>query len=510
MCYGDVVRSAPSRLITVSFSGVRFISEAIPIAFPPSVFYSFSFLSVVLPISLSLSLSSHSQPREMKASDEAFGTASAFLGQDVVGNADKLQARRALDAFSIPQSDEGLCILAANGDWASVVALADKLEDEAAAKSHSAASAAESMRVPSQTAALIARLPYVLVQVTAFFKMQRVGAAKKLLDTLGDLEGEDYLYRDTKENFAPFSLRFLAALMPFYLGAPMESQHKLYRILDECVRKRTSSVRPESFLWLHREGRVRRALAYLHYVVGQYDVSIQHFHRLIAATDETNGVSSAEVVSLGTPLRSWQRVQRVFLLQQLACLCLHCGALALSQGVFKQIEEMSDAASCVGGEAEAIAHVKRMNEAFLLAFYGRFDEAAAEFREIAASTKRSTKASADQRRTGGNGDQRDTTLFEETISQIQANAEVSEAACRPYCREAGCDPHTAIASLITAAEAQLKDNPKLLASSDAFVAALVRLYTLAGDRKPKLEQLASVLEVFRCDAASLPHLEKLV
>lgn len=467
----------------------------------------------------------------MKPSDAAIEATSAFLGQDVSAHLEQLGARKALDAFTVPQNDEGLQILAANGDWASVVALADKLEDEAASKSHSfclkrdklseepdgkvvGVAAASELRIPSKTAAVIARLPYVLVQVTAYFKMQRVGAAKKLLDTLGDLEGEGFLYPGTKENFAPFSLRFLAALMPVFLGVPMDAQRRLYGLLDECVRKRVLSKSTEAALWLHREGRVRRALIFIHYTLGQYAVCIQHFNKLIAATDETNERLSAGKGHGSSLVTGSQRVQRVLVLQQLACLCLHCGALLLSQRAFQQIEEISEEAAGTSREACVMSHIKRMNEAFLLAFYGRFGEAAARFREISASVNSDVKSGANTSESVANEqDDRDAlsqkTLFDVVLTQVLANAQTCEAACMPYCQE-GSDPHTAIADLITRTESHLKENPQMLASSDAFIAGLVRLYTLAGDRKPKMDLLASVLEVFRCDAASLPNLEKLV
>ncbi|CAD2221251.1 hypothetical protein AGDE_09818 [Angomonas deanei] len=126
-------------------------------------------------------------------------------------------SRKSIDCTSVPQTDDGLRTLAANGNWSGVLALAEKLEQE---KAHQNG---------------LEHLPYVLVRITVYFKTQQIPFAISLVELLGDVENSAH-YRDptTGENLVPFSLRYICGAIPHYAGETRKAIANLERLLSIC------------------------------------------------------------------------------------------------------------------------------------------------------------------------------------------------------------------------------------------------------------------------------------
>ncbi|CCW70699.1 unnamed protein product [Phytomonas sp. Hart1] len=458
-------------------------------------------------------------------------TACKFLGYDFRGDPRRWQARKCITEADVPHTDDGLRVLAANGNWSEVVSLAMKLEETAVENRHHCVlhnKEGNLVQSAEPMLELVARLPYILVQVISYFKMQRVEEAKKLLDTLGDIEGDVFLDPITRENLAPFSLRFLSSLIPFYMSNPMETLKRLYKLLDEHDKYALNSFSLPSKSFgkkcEQRVKRIQRALIYVYYSTGKFELAIKTFQKMI---------NLDEMVSrMIEDTKCWsqsKRIRYVLLLQQFACLCLHCGNAVMSGEAFDMIVMISrenssssffsDNPSKIineevdGSSAEATLykHIINMNEGFKLIISGKFGEAAECFRFLALQVSsdindRSIQTSDSNTRDSLVVD----TLSGVVLQQLKSNAQTSHCTSLLYGSHEDKDDETFLTQIKDTLEHYLREDPSTIMQSDAFLGDLVRVYALCGERKEKLEHLAGILEVFRCDAASLPNMEKMV
>lgn len=428
---------------------------------------------------------------------------------------------------------------------------------------------------------LSAEMPYTLVQVTAYMKMRQYAAAKRVIDSLGDLSDTSYVHPTTHESIVPFSLRFLAAVLPSYMDFPMESIGALYALLDECERAEkllhdasdVCRLHQEKLTWNSRISRVRRALIYLHFSRGQYELAMTLFGKLIAMyecadrdTREPTHTLATQNDLASSPLMRFCSVLR---LQQFACIALQSSHFALARGLFQRIDTVARTTlhtlrRSKGSDGyTAWMHVQQLNEAFMLAFLGRFDQAARRLRDLCA-TPLASDASGANRNTAppstlalsslptashelepcvaGNRDSgmmcRRSTITDGHMNEgnenvvtsdaghneiesdaaymalfsryLRACAQTSHLACLPYTTMYGAAPTRVMSDMETIMEQYLKDNPHFLLSSEAFLGNCVRLYTLAGERQEKLARLSAFMDVFSCDASSCPALDKIM
>ncbi|KAG5476475.1 hypothetical protein LSCM1_04182 [Leishmania martiniquensis] len=516
------------------------------------------------------------------ASKEAVESAKEFCGP-VLYAASAKHARIAL--ADVSPSADGLRLLASNGNWSEVLALAERLETEAAAKAcrhprkyvgvpRSASPADSTLRVSPEcteeglsttqsplvagvtaatssvsrlsadAAARSARLPYVLVQVTANLKMRRIAAAKKVIEALGDIEGEGFRDPVTCESFAPFSLRLVAAFLPLYLGAPMEAQKKLYALLEDCLRherqcdtasnddtpipalggdgavKESAASVALQRTWTQRVLRVQRALLHVHIHLNQQSLA----HSLVEQVLRSEEIWHHKFHDLSDGL---YQLRHALALQQAFCFALHVGDAAHAQATHAAIQKIAaverSESSTEGASSNGLSNsslcklVVLTCDAFTAVFKGEYRKALRLFHDvIEASThmKELLRTSADGSDTdvslsrASDGFISESALRRWVLQDICANAQVSYATCQAYCSDA--DPATLMSSLCTTLEGYAKAEPQVLCNSDAFVESLVRFYTLSGDREASLNRLADLLEVFRCERRSLPSLEALV
>ncbi|EPY35956.1 hypothetical protein STCU_00827 [Strigomonas culicis] len=407
--------------------------------------------------------------------EHAVKSVTPFLGCPV---ADYPFSREPMDTSSVPQDDEGLRLLAANGEWTAVLSLADKLEDQ----------------VASCNASEVAHLPYVLVRITAYFKLQRIGDAASLVRLLGDVEGgKAYVDAATKENMAPFSLRYIVALMPYYLNESSKAIGNMCALLHKCDTGRTAATTPsQQHVWTSRWRRVLRAMIALYFAEGQLDTCIRLFDRLIHSYDVD--VASQEAGA------ATARVVQVMYLQQYACFCLQCGRAALAKDLFRQLEAQT--APAAGGRPSLLhtAHVE-MDRAFVHIFDGEFPAAAALLERQAVYLKEAVRAAPD-------GDSAEALV----LQRLWTQAQMAHLTALPYTAEAGGahDPLTMMDTIIGTMERYVRENAAALLQLDSFVEEAVRLYTLAGDPEPHMARLANLLEVFRCERSCIPKLEEMV
>ncbi|CCW65119.1 unnamed protein product [Phytomonas sp. EM1] len=466
-------------------------------------------------------------------SEKAAESACKFLGYDFRGDPGQWQCRKRITQADVPRTDDGLRILAANGSWSEVISLATKLEETAVKNARFCVMQSNEgalVQPATHTAELVARLPYILAQMSSYFKMQRVEKAKELLDALGDIEGDAFLDPITRENLAPFSLRFLSSLIPFYMSNPMETLKRLYKLLDEH-----ENYGPDSFSSLSRNvrrkyeqrvKRIQRALIHVYYSTGKFELAIRTFQKMIEwEEDVENMIAKTKCWSQS------KRIRNVLQLQQFACLCLHCGDTVISGKAFNIIAMISsgspsssfpsnnsgrinneDANDESISEASLYSHIINMNEGFKLIVSGKFSEAAVCFRSIAHRLSSNIKGCSHQASLDPNVGNRlmIDVLSDTVLQQLKSNAQTSHCTSLLYCSHEDKASEAFMTEIRDTLEHYLREDPSLLTQSDAFLSDLVRVYALCGERKEKLEQLAGLLEVFRCDAASLPNLEKMV
>ncbi|GET89537.1 hypothetical protein, conserved [Leishmania tarentolae] len=515
------------------------------------------------------------------ASEKAVESVRGFCGPAMYADS-AVHARVTL--ADVPRSADGLRLLASNGNWSEVLTLAEQLETEIEAKAQRhplkyasvpwVTSSSEStprvspenpkgapmtthsppemdvtaadnsiLRLSTDAAVLSARLPYVLVQVTANLKMRRVVAAKKVVDALGDIEGEGFRHPVTRESFAPFSLRLVAAFLPLYVGAPMEAQKKLYALLEECLQRErqcgasNSDARIPAVVdadavkqpatsvalqrtWSRQVLRVQRALLHVHIHMNQPSLA----HSLVEQVLRSEEIWRHKFHDLSDELH---QLRHSLHLQQLLCLALHIGDASRAQAMRAAIQKIAAPTAAESStEAASSNAVSNSNlcklvvlscDAFIAVFNGEYKRAVQLFREVmdaAAQMKQALRAAADGPGTdvhsspGSDGFVSEDTLRRWVLQDICANAQVSHTTCQAYCSDS--DPTRLMSSLCTTLEDYAKAEPQVLCNSDAFVESLVRFYTLSGDRTANLNRLADLLEVFRCDRMSLPSLEALV
>ncbi|AIN99282.1 hypothetical protein LPMP_261700 [Leishmania panamensis] len=515
------------------------------------------------------------------ASEKAVESAKMFCGPALYA-ASATHARVTLANVS-PNAD-GLRLLASNGNWSEVLALAERLETEVAAKArrhplkyatvprstsppesmflmsskHSeeelsttqlppvtdvTAAAISSLGLSTDAAARSARLPYVLVQVTANLKMRRIAAAKKVIDALGDIEGEGFRHPVTRESFAPFSLRLVAAFLPLYVGAPMEAQKKLYALLEECLRHErqcsanSTVTRIPAVLgddvanqsaasvalqrtWTQRVLRVQRVLLHVHIHLNQQSLA----HRLVEQVLCSEEIWHHKFHDLSDEL---YQLRHTLQLQQVFCLALHVGDASHAQVThvaMQRIAAVNGSGTSTGtSPSDAVSNTNLCKlvllscDAFSAVFKGEYKKAVILFHDVidaASHMKQALSTAADgSGRDGRSSPNSDGYISENelrcwVLQDICANAQVSYTTCQAYCSDT--DPATLMSTLCTTLEGYAKAEPHVLCNSDAFVESLVRFYTLSGDRKANLNRLEDLLEVFRCDRRSLPSLEALV
>lgn len=517
------------------------------------------------------------------ASPNAVETAKAFCGPQMYA----VSAAHARVTLAHVSADaDGLRLLAANGNWSEVLALAERLETEVAAKARrhpskfatvpwstsppnpslrvsperadeadrmtpsaspvvspspvvsagmsTTPSAAATTRLSTDAAVQSARLPYVLVQVTAHLKMRRIAAAKKVIDGLGDIEGEGFRHPITRESFAPFSLRLVAAFVPLYLGAPMEAQKKLYALLEECLAHERRCGAPSSLpsplarspsacdadaagaaasaatvalqrRWTQRVQRVQRALLHVHVHMNQQSLA----HNMVGQVLRSERLWQDAVHDLSDDL---YELRHALQLQQLFFLALHVGDAQRALSVYGSLRTVAGRAA-VPAAALSNADLCRLIlltcDAFLCVFKGEYSTAVQLLREVVDTvTAMKVSSAAAHPQASADGAVSEAALRRWVLQDVGVNAQVSLATCLPYCNDA--DPASLMTGLCGTLEGYAKAEPHVLCNSDAFVESLVRFYTLAGDRKPNLERLSDLLEVFRCDRGSLPSLEALV
>ncbi|KPI88625.1 hypothetical protein ABL78_2293 [Leptomonas seymouri] len=521
------------------------------------------------------------------ASDGAVNTAREFFGSALY-ESNAAHARASLG--DVPATDEGLRMLAANGNWSEVLALARKLDAQVAAKAqwhptryatvslttpacvtdsictatekgteagqaaHSSSTAASSScssaspgdlgavapPLPTDAAVWNARLPYLLVQVTANLKMRRIVDARRIIDGLGDVEGEGFRHPVTGESFAPFSLRLIAALLPLYSGVPMVAQKKLYALLEECLlreRQCGEALREEHAsgssadnamnagavkrlwcMWTQRVFRVQRTLLHVHVHTSQQSLArcvIEQALRIDDMWHKTFHLLSDDLYQLRHALH----------LQQVVCLALHIGDAQRAGEVHQAIRQMlidleapsTPAPEAVLTNCALLALIVMSCDAFSAVFRGDFCEAVKLFRDVVARCGEAKKALMPEGLTGGSDEDltsaADGTISERTLrwwvlQGICAHAQVSQVTCMAYCSDT--EPERSMQDMCKTMEDYAKAEPQVLCNSDPFVESIVRLYALAGERRTNLERFSDLLEVFRCDRSSLPSLEALV
>lgn len=487
------------------------------------------------------------------ASESAVRTAREFCG-GALYDSNAVHARTSL--ADVPASDEGLKMLAANGNWSEVLALAEKLDARVTAKAcrrpsrystvsattpACLASSATTPASPLSTDAAVrnARLPYVLVQVTANLKLRRIVAARKVINELGDLEGEGFRHPVTRESFAPFSLRLIAASLPLYVGVPMEAQKKLYALLEECLRceRKCSEALHEAQVpgsstanmlsaeavrrlwcrWTQRVFRVQRALLHVHVHLNQQSLA----HRIAEQVLGNEDVWHHTFHVLSDDLH---QLRHVLHLQQVLCLALHVGDAQRAREVHRAIRQI--AAELKAAEPTTAAPLSNSAfamlitvscDAFLAVFQGDYKEAVRLFCDVVdRCTEAKQLLKADNVSSDGDenliaaadGTISELALRHWTLQELCANAQVSQATCMAYRSDA--EPTKAMSSMCTTMEDYAKAEPHVLCNFDPFVESMVRFYTLAGERRANLERFSDLLEVFRCDRSSLPSLEALV
>ncbi|KEG11036.1 hypothetical protein DQ04_03041070 [Trypanosoma grayi] len=434
-------------------------------------------------------------------SPSSLKTAQAFLG-----NIPTEWVRRECTLDGVPHNEDGLRCLAANANWNGVAMLAEEL----------------SAKISGDTLTdVAARLRFYLVQVTAYFSMQRYAAAKKLVDALGDLGSDRFLDPATQESVVPFSLRFISALLPSYCGAVMDTQRRLYNLLEECqqhVGTTTGSTKAETTaktaasMWKARLKRVQRALIVSHYESEQYSEALRLCETTIAAEHYDDEENEDYVV-----------MRQMLHLQQLATLCLRCGNVFLAEDAFQAIEGLSTA-----DESADVQQFHRflaaLNRALWLTFNDRIEEGASLFRDVARGTQDLCRGPANVAQTAPNmptvSAPRKTVTAEEKAQsalcraasrQLWVSAATSHLVCMLYETTQSKGPKAVMGGVIETLEEYLRHDPIGLLHSDAFLGNSVRLYTLEGDtRQKKVEMLSDLLEVFRCDRDSAPQLGKMV
>jgi hypothetical protein len=380
--------------------------------------------------------------------------------------------RPRLTSMDVPQDDSGIRQLATTGAWLAAQQLAERLEAKALD--------------PATKAPTDLSLRYTLVRVTAFLKMNQPDAAKRALDALGPdilraavaAAGESAKKAPT----APFSLVFLHALVPGFLGQPAVSQGRLYDLLAVCEGWQSHGVL-DRLLWKSRSKRVRRALVGSHLEANELEVAISILSDLAECeTDE---------------------VAHLWNLQQLGCLCLRSGNVFLALEVFKTIENTAVDDEPGTPQGYDVGEFKKLiasvNKGLLMAFRGEYAEAQQLFRSVASDGYQPTATSP--------GDPPPLVALLKSCCVASA-----EGTCAAYlAAPKGSDEATArsIQQVVSQLEVVIAKSPKALVGMDAALVTLSRLYQLEGEHgAAKTATLANLVEMFRCGREALPKFLK--
>ncbi|KAG8344127.1 hypothetical protein ERJ75_000252700 [Trypanosoma vivax] len=400
----------------------------------------------------------------------------------------------------VAANESGLRALAADGDWSGVGRLAERLI---------------AGLTDDSPANLATKLRYTLVQVTAFIHLRRYSAAKEVVDALGDLKGDCYVDPMNGESLVPFSIFFIRALLPSYLGAEAVSQQCLYALLEECRERAKAAL---TSVWSARVDRVLRALVVSHYRCEQYGRAIRMLGELVASAWGNEAGKFSEFTAL----------RHLLCLQQFATLCLQSGNILLARNALRAVESFK-VSGCSVSVQKFHEYLIALNKGIWLAFNDHSEDATHVFGEVArgarehfyqlnstpgvaANTVTDPQTFPDAPECGGGRDaQMCGRLCRLALMQLHVDAATSHVTCMPYRVSEGKMGNVAVGSVIELAETYLRQEPVALLSSDTFLANSVRLYTLESvAQQEKLCTLADLLEVFRCDRQSAPNVDEIV
>jgi len=293
--------------------------------------------------------------------------------------------RKVLGIADVPASTDGLRALAASGNWSAVQNLSAKL--------------AHQSRDP-QTGRRETE-PYLqlaLVQVTALVQKEQYAEALECIERVGDMDGA--AYNDTRgRSLVPFSLRFLHAAVPQYVGKADTAAQRLTSLLARvekeqaalaqlpsdqpgvdaddvtrlCVDGGAPATRAMTVIELqqrseHRRRRITRAMAVLALERGDVELGLYYLRQL---------ADSATTV-----------VDTVFLLQQVGCAALRSGDFNAAQSAFDAVKQelasLQDDECATEDEEEVVEAAVTINTALVDTFCGRFNEAVKRLHELAA------------------------------------------------------------------------------------------------------------------------------
>lgn len=326
-----------------------------------------------------------------------------------------------------------LRLLAANGQWSSVVRLSRQLLRRIASEDHhgnrqqqqellaeprlssvedgtlrqqeqpSSASFShreqhhEDPEMPREQRGWMRRFPLITAEIQALWMMGQYAQVKEICRAVGDVEERGssrrhstsssnvgggagvagagrFIHPRTHKNIVPFSFRFLAAIIPYYVDQdaetaegnlsrlllaiegelPAEEQHHRWRrhgslsqevdgVGSESIAARSSDRNDDDDAGLllpvyrvarQRRLRVLRALAFLRYQLRRVTSTIETFGLMLEVEQryeamlpkllKTRGMTPAAAVALAAEQHQ-RRVDHLFLLQRLLCLCVQVG-----------------------------------------------------------------------------------------------------------------------------------------------------------------------------------------
>jgi len=189
-----------------------------------------------------------------------------FLGQPVTITR--------LTEHKVPKSEEGLRMLAADGSWRAVAALAEHLLGE------------------SHPIDELLRIRWY--RIVALLKARDVQQAEREFALLGDLYGPSWTYERypgmfpmRKGSMVPFAMLLLQALLPSYGGDNNTSLTRLYELLSRTETQLRETSDPKSVRLLNIE-RQKTILALINIfgAVGDLPVAIAHLEKLLNEVDE--------------------------------------------------------------------------------------------------------------------------------------------------------------------------------------------------------------------------------
>jgi hypothetical protein len=296
--------------------------------------------------------------------------------------------RRALALGEVAESNDGLKALAAGGNWAAVQNLSAKLAQRQIDRS-------------TGKRDIEPYLQYALVQLTALCKTEQYAAANEVLDRLGDLDGAAYVDAAGR-CLVPFSLRYLHAALPNYVGKADIGYQRLLILLERVTKERTAlqshvgtndllDASPRSL-----SGEMSRSIidsgtaATLAMSSAELERRVNHRWRRVVRGLAVNAIERGDH-ALGLDFirrladTATTAIESMFLLQQVGCAALRCGDFAAALIAFKAgSAELADDEDKTEEMEELTMAVTQMNTALVDVFCGRFNEALKRLHEVAA------------------------------------------------------------------------------------------------------------------------------